>query len=61
MGSVTKVKKRENVIGGSARQSYVNSIHGIEGFCFSLPIIGHLLRHCIRMSRLLEQIVGDEL
>lgn len=46
MGSVTKVKKRENVIGGSARQSYVNSIHGIEGFCFSLPIIGHLLRHC---------------
>ena len=46
MGSVTKVKKRENVIGGSARQSYVNSVHGIEGFCFSLPIIGHLLRHC---------------
>ena len=46
MGSVTKVKKRENVIGGSARQDYVNSIHGVEGFCFSLPIIGHLLRHC---------------
>lgn len=46
MGSVTKVKKRENVIGGSARQDYVHSVHGVEGFCFSLPIIGHLLRHC---------------
>jgi serine/threonine protein kinase len=46
MGSVTKVKKRESVIGGSARQDYVNSIHGIEGFCFSLPIIGHMLRSC---------------
>lgn len=46
MGSVTKVKKRESVIGGSARQDYVNQIHGIEGFCFSLPIIGHMLRSC---------------
>ncbi|KAL7553184.1 hypothetical protein ACHAWF_016443 [Thalassiosira exigua] len=46
MGSVTKVKKRESVIGGSARQEYVDSIHGVEGFCFSLPIVGHILRWC---------------
>ena len=46
MGSVSKVKKRQSVIGGSARQDYVNSIHGVEGFCFSLPIIGHILRSC---------------
>lgn len=46
MGSVQLVKKRQSVIGGSARQDYVNSIHGVEGFCFSLPIIGHILRSC---------------
>lgn len=46
MGSVTKVKKRSTVVGGSSRQDYVWTIHGVEGFCFSLPLIGGILRRC---------------
>ena len=40
------MKKRDSVVGGSSRENYVTSIHGIEGFCFTLPIIGSVLRQC---------------
>mmetsp|Transcript_28057 Transcript_28057/g.61129 ORF Transcript_28057/g.61129 Transcript_28057/m.61129 type:complete len:734 (+) Transcript_28057:58-2259(+) len=46
MGSVTKVKKRSNAVGGSSRRDFVWSTHGVEGVCFSLPIIGTILRRC---------------
>ena len=46
MGSVTKVKKRSNVVGGSSRRDFIWSTHGVEGICFSLPIIGTILRRC---------------
>jgi len=47
MGSVSKVKKKEAAIGGSARSDLVNKFHADQfAFCFSLPIVGSLLGIC---------------
>ena len=48
MGSVAMVKKRDEVIGGSARKKLVKSLRQEKrkNVCFKLPIVGDLLRHC---------------
>lgn len=50
MGSVTKVRKRESVIGGSARtylQKYFRKEKQMNA-CFDLPCIGGLFRECFK-------------
>jgi len=44
MGSVSKVKKRDDAIGGSSRKSFVKRLH--RNPCFSLPIVGPLFHFC---------------
>jgi serine/threonine protein kinase len=48
MGSVAMVKKRDEVIGGSARKKLVHSFRREKqkNVCFKLPIVGDLFRHC---------------
>ena len=50
MGSVTKVKKRDNVIGGSARaslQKYFQQEKKLNA-CFDLPFVGPFFQHCLK-------------
>lgn len=54
MGSVSKVKKRGDAIGGSSRSSFVRSLH--QHPCFSLPLLGPLFRFCGGDGRI--QITG---
>eukprot|EP00542_Grammatophora_oceanica_P010432 CAMPEP_0194032256 /NCGR_PEP_ID=MMETSP0009_2-20130614/5237_1 /TAXON_ID=210454 /ORGANISM="Grammatophora oceanica, Strain CCMP 410" /LENGTH=706 /DNA_ID=CAMNT_0038672641 /DNA_START=11 /DNA_END=2131 /DNA_ORIENTATION=+ len=48
MGSVAKVRKRDEVIGGSARKEVVNSIARERQLdkCFEVPLFGGLFRAC---------------
>ena len=53
MGSVTKVRKRRNVVGGSARPhnvstraSFLCDCNPVTGTCSSVPIIGGMFRFC---------------
>ena len=48
MGSVAMVKKRGEVIGGSARKKLVASLRreNKKNVCFKLPVVGDLFRHC---------------
>ena len=49
MGSVARVKKRSNVIGGSARKDYQEAVRRqkTERNCLQIPFIGGLFRFCI--------------
>ena len=48
MGSVARVKKRDEVIGGSARSSIVASFHKEKkkDECFQVPLFGPLFKFC---------------
>ena len=48
MGSVAMVRKRDEVMGGSARQKMVKSLRrqNSKYKCFHLPVVGDLFRHC---------------
>ena len=49
VGSVAKVRKRDDVVGGSARRELVNSFNRQKKNqdCFKIPFIGGLFRHCL--------------
>lgn len=48
MGSVAKVRKRDELIGGSARKALVADLQRqrVRKECWKLPLIGDCLRHC---------------
>jgi serine/threonine protein kinase len=49
MGSVATVRKRDKVMGGSARKDIVDTFHrqDKQKECFSMPLLGGLFRFCI--------------
>lgn len=56
MGSVAKVRKRDEVMGGSARKALVDSFSKERQIksCFQIPLIGGLFRHCMDSDRALK-------
>ena len=57
MGSVAKVRKRTEVLGGSARKSLRESFDSERRIktCLQIPILGGLFRHCIDSDQVLER------
>jgi serine/threonine protein kinase len=51
MGSVAMVRKRDEMIGGSARRNLVKSLRRQKtaNECFRIPILGELLRQCFEV------------
>lgn len=58
MGNVTKVKKKESAIGGSARKE-VGQV--ADSPCFALPIVGGLFRTCLRGKGGSRHLLGASL
>lgn len=59
VGSVVKVRKKDAVIGGSARYNMKERrrVHKKVQTCFSLPLVGGFFKHCLKgqVDSLLEQ------
>lgn len=65
MGSVTKVRKRDSVIGGSARPDLQKYFRTEKRFhaCFEIPFVGSFFRHCLKFKEkeLMENVHSGDL
>jgi serine/threonine protein kinase len=52
MGSVAMVRKKDEVVGGSARSNLVDSFRRQKKMddCFKIPIVGGIFRYCMEAS-----------